>query len=114
MPFGDNDDTDPPAEWRRIFWGLLMAGFGAYLAYECFTTGQGTWGSGFRGTPVRGDGAVLLGIHWAFLASFLHFEYFWAYFPRLDFLRRFLSWVSLAGWVLTVVFLVIYTFRHPE
>src|SRR5664279_5537062 len=106
MQFGDNDDTDPPAEWRRIFWGLLMAGLAAYLAYECFTTGEGTFGG--RRIIFRGDGAVVLGVQFAFTASYLHFHYFWAYFPRLEPLRRFLIRVSYVGWVTTLVFLIIY------
>ena len=114
MSFDDDDDSQ--SEWRRLVWGVLAATFAAYIAYDAFTTGEASYS--YRGRPkpalaLYGDGALAYGLQWTFLASFFHFHYFWAYFPRFQRIRSRITVISLVGFVVTTVYVVIYLARHP-
>ena len=110
-----NDDDDSQIDWRRIVCGLLGALFLAYFAYDCLSTGEATVGRSWSKSKyvLRGYGAFAYGLQFAFAASALHFHYFWAYFPKYQPLRSFVTRFSLAGWVVTLVILCIYALRHP-
>lgn len=111
----DDDDSDNPREWRRIVWGLFGAALAAYAAYDCFTTGEATYRISRYFGPyfqLRDEGAFALGIEFASLAIFLHFHYFWAFFPRLGPLRRLIRNISLAGFVVGLVFVLLYIAAH--
>ena len=123
MLWEDDDydrDEDSPAEWRRIFWGLLGAAVCGYFAYKCFSTGETTFWQ--RPAPfepkepfiVRGSGAVAEGYLWVFGATYLHFHYFWAYFPMLGPLRGFMKSLSFIGGVAALAYFLWFIYSHPK
>jgi hypothetical protein len=102
-----HDEEDSPGEWRRLVVGGLLAAFMGYIACDAFTSGEATYS--YRGYPKPGpilfdDGAFAFGLQAMFVASFLHFHYFWTYFPRFQRLRSLVTYISLAGFVVTTVY----------
>ena len=109
-----SDDDESQNNWRRIVWGLFGAAFMAYFAYDCFVTHEATVGRSWSKSKyvLHGYGAFIYGLQFAFAASALHFQYFWAYFPKYQRLRSFVTRFSLTGWGVTLVILCIYALRH--
>ncbi len=114
MPF-DDDETGNPTDWRRVVWGLCGAAFAAYIAHGCFTTAEGRYSFwryfGPRYT-LHGDGAFAVGVLFVFAAVFLHFYYFWAFFPRLEPLRWLFTRISMVGFVVTTIYILLYIASH--
>jgi hypothetical protein len=119
MFFADYDtDTDQrPTGWGRIGWGLFGAAMFAYGANDVFMTHDGVYrldrflGPNFA---LQGYGAVAFAVQLSAIALFLHFHYFWAYFPSFALLRRIVARFSLLCIAAATGFVLIYILLHPQ
>lgn len=115
MNFDDDNEEggdEPRRDLRRLGFGIFVAAFLAYTAYDVFQSGETTYGKGRF--LFKGEGAEALGYMAAFSAGFFHFHYFWAFFPRFALLRRACTWVSVIGAVISLLIVYLYIFHHPE
>lgn len=108
----DNEDGKDEArrDLRRIGMGLFAAAFLFYHALESFQTGE----VHYRRFTYKDEGAIAMGASYAFGACFLHFHYFWAFFPRFALLRNVFSRIGLVGWVISLLFIWLYYVRQPN
>ena len=108
----DDDNEDGKDEGmrnlRRIGMGLLAAAFFTHEALEILQTGE----TQYRRFTYKNEGSTAMAAFSAFIACFLHFHYFWAFFPRFAILRTVFSRIGLIGSVIAILFVWIYYARH--
>jgi hypothetical protein len=90
----------------------------ANLAHDCFTSGEAEYSIvDYFWSPsiiLHGHGAFALGVDYTCFALYLHFHYFWAFFPSLEPIRWLITRISLIGVVAATIFVLLYIASHPN